>query len=73
MEVFAAFFVILLVGLALPVLLVVSGALFDLVLVMYVVITTLFRGKRKPGTLGAVSRSGRGKRTTQGTVVVWEY
>lgn len=59
MEVFAAVFVILLVGLAFPVLLVISGAVFDLVLLMYVAVATLFRGKRKPGTLGAVSRSGR--------------
>jgi hypothetical protein len=72
MEVFAAFFVILLAGMALPVVLLISGVLFDLVVVMYVVIMTLFSGKTKPGTLGAVRRSGRAKRTL-GTVVVWEY
>ena len=70
MEVFAAFFVILLAGMALPVVLLISGVLFDLVAVIYVVITTLFG--RKPGTLGAVRQSGRTKKTL-GTVVVWEY
>jgi hypothetical protein len=70
MEVFAAFFVILLAGMALPVVLLISGVLFDLVAVIYVVATTIFG--RKPGTLGAVGRSGRAKKL-QGTVVVWEY
>ena len=72
MEVFAAFFVILLAGMALPVVLLISGVLFDLVVAIYVVITTIFSRKGKPGTLGAVRRSGRAKKTL-GTVVVWEY
>jgi hypothetical protein len=72
MEVFAAFSVILLAGMALPVVLLISGVLFDLVVVIYVVITTIFSRKRKPGTLGAVRRSGRAKKS-QGTAVVWEY
>jgi len=72
MEVFAAFFVILLAGMALPVVLLISGVLFDLVVAIYVVITTIFSRKRKPGTLAAVRRSGRAKKTL-GTVVVWEY
>jgi len=72
MEVFAAFFVILLAGMALPVVLLISGVLFDLVVAIYLVITTIFSRTRKPGTLGAVRRSGRGKKTL-GTVVVWEY
>ena len=72
MEVFAAFFVILLAGMALPVVLLISGVLFDLVVAIYLVITTIFSRKRKPGTLAAVRRSGRTKKTL-GTVVVWEY
>jgi hypothetical protein len=72
MEVFAAFFVILLAGMALPVVLLISGVLFDLVVAIYVVIATIFSRKRKPGALGAVRRSGRAKKTL-GTVVVWEY
>jgi hypothetical protein len=40
--------------------------------VMYVVIRTIFIRKGKPGTLGAVRRSGRAKKSL-GTVVVWEY
>jgi hypothetical protein len=72
MEVFAAFFVILLAGMALPVVLLISGVLFDLLVAIYVVIATIFSRKRKPGALGAVRRSGRAKKTL-GTVVVWEY
>lgn len=72
MEVFAAFFVILLAGMALPVVLVISCVLFDLVVAIYVVIATMFSRKQKPGALGAVRRSGRARKTL-GTVVVWEY
>jgi uncharacterized membrane protein YagU involved in acid resistance len=72
MEVFAAFFVILLAGMALPVVLLISGVLFDLVVAIYVVIAAIFSRKRKPGALGAVRRSRRAKKTL-GTVVVWEY
>jgi hypothetical protein len=72
MEVFAAFFVILLAGMALPVVLLISGVLFDLGVAIYVVIATIFSRTRKPGALGAVRRSGRARKTL-GTVVVWEY
>jgi hypothetical protein len=72
MEVFAAFFVILLAGMALPVVLLISGVLFDLGVAIYVVIATIFSRTRKPGALGTVRRSGRARKTL-GTVVVWEY
>jgi hypothetical protein len=72
MEVLAAFFVILLAGLAFPVLLLISGVLFDLVVATYLLVTTIFRRKRTPGALGVGRRSRRAKKTL-GTVVVWEY
>ena len=72
MEVFAALFVILLAGMAFPRVILISGVLFDLVVAIYVVITTIFSRKQKPGTLPTVRRSNREKRTL-GTVVVWEY
>ena len=63
---------ILFAGMALPIVLLISGVLFDLVVAIYVVITTLGSRKRKPRTFGAVSRSGKA-RGSRGTVVVWEY
>jgi hypothetical protein len=72
MEVFATFVLILLAGMALPIVLLISGVLFNLVVAIYVVITTLGSRKRKPRTFGAVRRSGRA-RESRGTVVVWEY
>lgn len=54
MEVFATFVLILLAGMALPIVLLISGVLFDLVVAIYVVITTLGSRKRKPRTFGAV-------------------
>jgi len=53
MEVFATFVLILLAGMALPIVLLISGVLFDLVVAIYVVITTSGSRKRKPRTFGA--------------------
>jgi hypothetical protein len=72
MEVFAAFFVILLAGMAIPIVLLISGVLFDLMVGIYIVITTIGSRKRKPGTFGAVARSGIA-RETRGSTVVWEF
>jgi hypothetical protein len=72
MEVFAAFFVILLAGMAVPIVLLISGVLFDLIAVIYVVITTIGSRKRKPGTFGAVARSGI-PTESRGSIVVWEF
>jgi hypothetical protein len=59
MEVFATFFVILIAGMALPIVLFVSGVLFDLVVVAYVLLETMASRKRKPRAAGAVPRYGR--------------
>ena len=56
MEVFATFVLILLAGMALPIVLLISGVLFDLIVVIYVVIQTMVSRTRKPGTSGAVGR-----------------
>lgn len=56
MEVFATFVFILLAGMALPIVLLISGVLFDLVVVIYVGIETMVSRTRKPGTSGAVAR-----------------
>jgi magnesium-transporting ATPase (P-type) len=56
MEVFTTFFVILLAGMALPIVLLISGVLFDLFFVIYVVVETMVSRKRKPRTSGAVAR-----------------
>jgi hypothetical protein len=58
MEVFATFGLVVLAGLAFPILLVFSALVFDLIAVIYVVITTIGSRKRKPGTFEAVARSG---------------
>ena len=72
MEVFATFGLILLVGLAIPILLLFSALLFDLAVVIYVVIASAGNRMRKPGTSAAVARySGvRGKRRT---VIGWAH
>jgi hypothetical protein len=72
MEVFATFGLIVLVGLAVPILLVFSALVFDLIAVIYVVITTRGSRKRKPGTFGAVAPSGI-PRESRGSTVVWEF
>lgn len=56
MEVFVTFVVILIAGMALPIVLFISGAVFDLVVVIYVVVETMVSQKRKPGKSGAVAR-----------------
>jgi len=70
MEVFATFGLILLVGLGIPILLLFSALVFDLVVVIFAVITRIGSRKRKPGTLGTVARS-VGQRDSRGTAVVW--
>jgi hypothetical protein len=56
MEVFATFFLILLAGMAVPVVLLISGVLFDLVVVICVLTQTMVSRTRKPGTAGSVGR-----------------
>ena len=56
MEVFATFALILLAGMAVPIVLLISGVLFDLVVVIYVMIETMVSRTRKSGTSGAVAR-----------------
>jgi len=56
MEVFATFVVILLAGMALPIVLFVSGVFFDLFFVIFVMVETIVSRKRKPRTSGAVAR-----------------
>jgi hypothetical protein len=70
MEVFATFGLIVLVGLAIPILLLFSALVFDLAVVIYVLIASIGSWRRKPRTFGAVPRSG-GERQSQRTVVVW--
>ena len=72
MEVFATFGLIVLVGLAAPILLVLSALVFDLIAVIYVMIATTGSRKRKAGTFGAVARSGI-PRESRGSTVVWEF
>lgn len=55
MEVFATFALILLAGLALPIVLLISGVLFDLVVVIYVVVEMMASRMRKPATSGPVA------------------
>ncbi|HEY8852646.1 MAG TPA: hypothetical protein VIM36_10720 [Gemmatimonadaceae bacterium] len=72
MEVFATFGLIILVGLAIPILLLFSALMFDLAVVIYVAIArmrTRVRFRRTPGT---VPRS-IGPRESRGTAVVWKY
>ncbi|HTD82856.1 MAG TPA: hypothetical protein VK648_03595 [Gemmatimonadaceae bacterium] len=51
MEVFTTFFVILLAGMALPIVLLISGVLFDLFFVIFVVVETMVSRKRSLGRL----------------------
>ena len=55
MEVFTTFVVILIAGMALPIVLFISAVVFDLVVVFYVLVETMVRGKRKPRRSRAVA------------------
>jgi hypothetical protein len=55
MEVFTTFVVILIAGMALPIVLFISAVVFDLVVVLYVLVETMVSRKRKPRTSGAVA------------------
>lgn len=55
MEVFATFWLIVLVGLAIPITLLFAALLFDLVVVFYALIAGIWRLKRPPRTFGAVA------------------
>lgn len=70
MEVFATFGLIVLVGLGIPILLLLSALVFDLVVVIYAVTTRIGSRKRKPRAFGTVARS-VGQRDSRGTAVVW--
>ena len=72
MEVFVTFGLIVLVGLAIPILLLFSALVFDLVVVIYVMIAGMGSRKRKRRVLGSVARS-IGVRESRGTTVGWEY
>ena len=72
MEVFTTFGLIVLVGLAIPILLLFSALMFDLVVVIYVLIAGMRSRNRKTRPLGTVARS-IGVRESRGTAVVWEY
>jgi hypothetical protein len=72
MEVFATFGLIILVGLAIPILLLFSALIFDLAVVIYVVIAGIRSRIRFHRTLGTVARS-IGTRESRGTAVVWKY
>jgi hypothetical protein len=56
MEVFTTFGLIVLVGLALPIVLIFFALVFDLGVVIYVLIASVGDRTRKPGTSGAVAR-----------------
>jgi len=56
-EVFATFGLIVLVGLAIPILFLFSALLFDLVVVMYVLLAGMRNRNGKRRTLGNVARS----------------
>lgn len=56
-EVFVTFGLIVLVGLAIPILLLFSALVFDLVVVIYVMIAGMGSRKRKRRVLGSVARS----------------
>lgn len=72
MEVFVTFGLIVLVGLAIPILLLFSALVFDLVVVIYVMIAGMGSRKRERRVLGSVARS-IGVREGRGTTVGWEY
>ena len=58
MEVFVTFFVILIAGMALPIVLFVTGVIFDLLLVIYVGLAMILTGKRKLGRSRVVAPYG---------------
>lgn len=58
MEVFVTFFVILISGMALPIVLFVSGVFFELLLTIYVGLAMILTGKRKVGRSRVVARYG---------------
>ncbi|HEY5021192.1 MAG TPA: hypothetical protein VII30_01765 [Gemmatimonadaceae bacterium] len=72
MEVFATFGLIVLVGLAIPILFLFSALIFDLAVVIYVVIAGMRSRTRMRRTLGTVARP-IGVRESRGTAVVWKY
>ena len=72
MELFATFGLIVLVGLAIPILLLFSALIFDLALVIYVVIAGIRGRVRFHRTFGTMERS-IGVRESRGTAVVWKY
>ena len=71
MEVFATFGLIVLVGLAFPIVLLFSALVFDLAVVIYVVIASANR-TRKLGTSGVVARY-KGVRGKRRTVIGWAH
>jgi hypothetical protein len=71
-EVFVTFGLIVLVGLAIPILLLFSALVFDLVVVIYVMIAGMGSRKRKRRVLGSMARS-IGVRESRGTTVGWKY
>lgn len=58
MEVFVTFFVILISGMALPIVLFVSGVLFELFFLIYVGLATVLGRKTKLGRSRVVTRYG---------------
>jgi hypothetical protein len=72
MEVFATFGLIVLVGLAIPILLLFSALVFDLAVVIYVVIASKGKRTRKLGTSGAVARYS-GVWENWRTVISWAH
>ena len=72
MEVFATFGLIVLVGLAIPILFLFSALLFDLVVVLYVLFAGMRSRNRKPRALGTVAQP-IGTRESRGTPVVLGY
>jgi len=72
MEVFATFGLIVLVGLAIPIVLLFLALVFDLAVVIYVVIASVGNRTRKPGTSGALARYS-GAREKRWTVVGWAH
>jgi len=71
MELFATFGLIILVGLAIPILLLFSALIFDLVVVIYVAIARM-RTRVRFRSLGTVPHS-IGLRESRGTAVVWKH
>ena len=72
MEAFATFGLIVLVGLAIPILFLFSALIFDLAVVIYVVIAGMRSRTRMRRVPGAMARS-IGVRDNGGAAVVMEY